>query len=126
MLEASGFWGGYEAEPETTEPVPLLALIELWRGTDFQLSRLERHQAWPRLLNEIRVPNAPVLWRPTIAALARLIDAVPVFRMSWSPAEPPWSELESALGPARVLDGDPDPCRRPATAGTRGIVGGSP
>ncbi len=111
-LEASGFWGTFESAEGAVGSVPLLALVELDRGPAFKLSPVDRTQAWPRLLNEIRVPNAPALWRPTIAALASLIDTVPVFRMSWSPSAPPWDELEAALGPmaGRTSDDDrPDP-----------------
>jgi len=124
-LEASGFWGTFESADGAVGSVPLLALVELDRGPVFKLSPVDRTEAWPRLLNEIRVPNAPALWRPTIGVLASLIDSVPVFRMSWSPSVPPWDELQVALGPTAGLGRQVDRSASMETASSAGCSGGS-
>jgi hypothetical protein len=46
------------------------------------------------------VPLAPPLWSAALGVVSRLVEAVPVYRMEWSPAEPPWERLGGMLAAA--------------------------
>jgi hypothetical protein len=101
VLQASGFWG--TAQPtegtvgESPLLAPLLALVQLSKGSSFGLEPLARCQAWPRLLNELVVPTSPLLWRSSINVLWKLLESVPVLTLTWSPKASPWEELKTSL-----------------------------
>lgn len=59
------------------------------------------------MLDVILVPLDARLWSQALAALGRLVHAVPVPRMVWSPSAPTWAALRQVL-----LDGT----RPPVTA----------
>jgi hypothetical protein len=44
------------------------------------------------------VPLAAPLWSRALAVAAELVREVPVRRMEWTPAEPPWEALGEMLG----------------------------
>ena len=52
------------------------------------------------MLASVPVPLAPPLWSRALAVVAELVQRVPVYRMEWSPAEPPWEPLTSLLAGA--------------------------
>ena len=56
------------------------------------LERLDRKEVFRRLLEVVVVPLAPLLWKPAMAVLNRLVNVAPVYRMVWSPTQPPWRE----------------------------------
>jgi hypothetical protein len=96
-LTASGFWGTGEQDRTSGKPCPLAALVELAKGAPFRLDRLEPRAAIARLVRVIMVPPGPPLWSAALAVLGRLVHAVPVYRMAWSPERPPWPDLLKEL-----------------------------
>ena len=95
-LVRSGFWGeGRESGP--CGPAPLGLLVDLAKGPAFRLTRLRPAEAAGRVLASAPVPLAPPLWSRALAVTAELVRRVPVFRMEWTPAEPPWERLAEVL-----------------------------
>jgi hypothetical protein len=98
-LVRSGFWGeGTAAGP--TGPAPLALLVDLAKGPEFGLARLRPAEATGRVLASAPVPLAPPLWSRALAVAAALVREVPVHRMEWTPAEPPWERLAGVLAEA--------------------------
>ena len=97
-LVATGFWGTLDGAAPIAE-APLVALVELAKGPEFRLQRLARQDALRRLLGGMLVPPAPALWQASLEVLGRLLQDVPVYRMHWTPAQPPWPRLAEALTP---------------------------
>lgn len=93
QLRATGFWGTLNGG-EVQKVVRLAALVSLEKGADFVLEALDKKDAFRQLLHVVLVPSAPWLWTPALAVLNRLVSEVPVYRMAWSPARPPWRELQ--------------------------------
>jgi hypothetical protein len=92
VLTRSGFWG--EANAARREPrAPLALLVDLAKGPAFRLERLRPAPAAGRVLASVPVPHARALWERTLAVVAELVRDVPVYRMEWSPAAPPWKAL---------------------------------
>lgn len=98
-LVESGFFGALEpaSDDRRREDVPLVALFELEKLPDFQLTRLSPRTAARRMLGSLLVPPAPGPWRAALATLARLTEQVPVYRLGWKREEPPWNRLSEAL-----------------------------
>ena len=95
-LTRSGFWG--EGRPrQSPAPAPLALLVDLAKGEAFHAERLRPAQAAGRVLASVPVPHAPLLWQHALAVVAELVGRVPVVRMEWSPAAPPWVPLASLL-----------------------------
>jgi len=91
-LVRSGFWGeGRDAG--RTAAAPLALLVELARGPALRLTRLAPASAAGRLLASTPVPLATPLWSRALVVAAALVCDVPVQRMEWTPAEPPWERL---------------------------------
>jgi hypothetical protein len=96
-LRSTGFWGEMdEASPPPGE-VPLAALVELAKGPAFRLERLAPGLALRRLLGVLMVPPHPRLWSAAMGLAGEAAKAVPVYRMEWTPDEPPWDRLRAAL-----------------------------
>jgi len=102
-LVRSGFWGEGK-ETARTGPVALALLVDLAKGPAFALTRLRPAVAAGRVLASAPVPLAPPLWSRTLAAAAALVGNVPVYRMEWSPATPPWELLAGMLGGRALKD----------------------
>jgi hypothetical protein len=98
-LVRSGFWGERPASGRA-EPAPLSLLVDLAKGPTFGLTRLRPAEAAGRVLASVPVPLAPPLWSRALAVVAALVGEVPVYRMEWTPAEPPWERLAGALAEA--------------------------
>jgi hypothetical protein len=98
-LVRSGFWGEGGASGRT-DPAPLALLVDLAKGPAFRLTRLRPAEAAGRVLASAPVPLAPPLWSRALAVAADLVRRVPVFRMEWTPAEPPWERLAEVLAQA--------------------------
>lgn len=98
-LVRSGFWG--EGSPGGALPLPLGAplalLVELAKGPELRFSRLEATLAAGRLLASVPVPRVAALWQRTLEVAAEVVSAIPVVRMEWSPAVPPWPSLQGLL-----------------------------
>ncbi len=97
-LVRSGFWG--EGRGTRTRPAPLALLVDLAKGETLRLERLSPALAAGRVLASTPVPLAPPLWSAALCVVSRLVEAVPVYRMEWSPAEPPWERLGGMLAAA--------------------------
>jgi hypothetical protein len=95
-LVRSGFWGEGRASG-LGGPAPLALLVDLAKGPAFGLTRLRPAEAAGRVLASAPVPLAPPLWSRALAVAAELVRRVPVYRMEWSPAEPPWERLAEVL-----------------------------
>jgi hypothetical protein len=98
-LVRSGFWGEGR-ESGRGGPAPLALLVDLAKGPAFKLTRLRPAEAAGRVLASAPVPLAPPLWSRALAVAAELVRRVPVYRMEWTPAEPPWERLVEILGDA--------------------------
>jgi hypothetical protein len=98
-LVRSGFWGEGR-ESGRAGPAPLALLVDLAKGPAFELTRLRPAEAVGRVLASAPVPLAPPLWSRALAVAAELVKRVPVYRMEWTPAEPPWERLAAALAEA--------------------------
>jgi hypothetical protein len=96
-LWGTGFWGEFEGDTRSAGSAPLAALVELIKGSAFSIERLDVSLARRRLLDVILVPLETRLWSAALAVLGRLVHAVPVYRMVWSPSAPPWPELRQIL-----------------------------
>jgi hypothetical protein len=94
-VEATGFWGTLDRNDAPRGKFPLKALYELHKGSTFALERLAPSAAFRRLMEVILVPPAPELWSAVMEVAGRLCQAVPVYRMTWSPSEPPWEEIRN-------------------------------
>jgi hypothetical protein len=98
-LVRSGFWGeGREIGRGGT--APLAMLVDLAKGPAFELTRLRPAEAVGRVLASAPVPLARPLWSRALAVAVELVTQVPVYRMEWTPAEPPWERLAAALAEA--------------------------
>lgn len=96
-LRATGFWGEMaQAAPAPVE-APLAALVELAKGPGFRLERIGPPAALRRLLGVLLVPPLPRAWSEAVALADRLVRERPVYRMEWTPAEPPWDRLRDGL-----------------------------
>jgi hypothetical protein len=112
-LVRSGFWGeGREAE--RAGPAPLRLLVDLAKGPVLRLTRLRPAEAAGRVLASVPVPLASPLWSRALAVAAALVREVPVHRMEWTPAEPPWERLAGVL--ARTPPGTDRPSSRGGSA----------
>jgi len=98
-LVRSGFWGEGR-ESGRGGPAPLALLVDLAKGPAFRLTRLRPAEAAGRVLASAPVPLAPPLWSRALAVAAELVQRVPVYRMEWTPAEPPWERLAGLLAGA--------------------------
>jgi hypothetical protein len=96
-LRATGFWGESDGSAAPPGDVSLAALVELARGSAFRLERLDPRLALRRLLGVLMVPPHPGLWSAAMALAGEAARTVPVFRMAWTPDEPPWERLGAAL-----------------------------
>ncbi len=75
----------------------LALLVDLAKGPAFTLTRLAPAEAAGRVLASAPVPLAPPLWSRALAVAATLVREVPVQRMEWDPAEPPWDRLAEIM-----------------------------
>jgi len=75
----------------------LRALVELDKGSEFAMIELGSKEAFRRLLMVTMVPDSSALWARSMAVLTKLIHEVPVYRMAWSPADPPWERIASLV-----------------------------
>ena len=94
-LRATGYlrWPG--AEPLL--PAPLAALVELAKGPETVIERLSRPEGLRRLMHHLWVPPVPLLQREAMGVAARVAAAVPVYRLAWNPARPPFREIEERV-----------------------------
>ena len=99
-LVRSGFWGEARGGGRPAR-APLAALVSLDQGPAFGLTRLGPTDAVRLLTAAVPVPLAVPLWSAALAVAIDLATRVPVYRMSWTPSEPPWDRLAEALAPAR-------------------------
>jgi hypothetical protein len=96
-LTASGFWGTLDGGSAHTGSWPLAALLELGKGPGTRFSPLGKREALVRLVGVLMVPPGPPLWAAALQTLGHLVREVPVERLSWSPSETPWREIEARL-----------------------------
>ncbi len=96
-LRATGYlrWPGPDTEPLL--PAPLAALVELAKGPETVIERLSRPEGLRRLMHHLWVPPVPLLQREALVVAARLVETVPVYRMAWNPARPPFREIEEQV-----------------------------
>ena len=100
-LVRSGFWGEGPAGARTGQ-APLALLVDLAKGPALRLTSLRPSAAAGRVLASVPVPFAPPLWSRALAVVAELVGRVPVYRMEWTPAEPPWERLADLLAPSSL------------------------
>ncbi len=96
LLAPSGFWGELDGAAPAGA-APLVALFELDRGPVLELERLAPEAALRRLLGVLLVPPEPGLWRCALALAGRFARQLPIYRLTWNPAQPPWDELPPLL-----------------------------
>jgi hypothetical protein len=95
-LVRSGFWGEGRASGRPPR-TPLAALVALDKGPRTVLEALGARDAVRRLLGSVTVPLAPPLWSRALQVLGALVSAFPVYRLEWSPSEPPWERLAEEI-----------------------------
>jgi hypothetical protein len=100
-VQASGFWGTLDRADAPRGAVPLRAVFALEKGPRFLAGHLSASDAVRRLLGSTLVPSSPPLWRAALSALGELVRSVPVFRMEWTPDEPPWERILALLAEVR-------------------------
>ncbi len=98
-LVRSGFWGERN-EAGRTGPASLQLLVDLAKGPAFRLVSLRPAEAAGRVLASTPVPLAAPLWSRALAVVAALVREVPVYRMEWTPTDPPWERLAEVLAGA--------------------------
>src|SRR5262249_36473541 len=94
---ATGFWGTLAGGRAHTGCWPLAALIELDKEAGVRFSRLGTREALVRLVGVLMVPPGPPLWAAALQTLGRLVREGPVERLSLSPAESHWRQIEAHL-----------------------------
>lgn len=95
-LVRSGFWG--EGRESGRPPqAPLAALIALDKGPRAVLEALGAREAVRRLVGSVTLPLARPLWSRALPILGEIVSAVPVYRLEWSPSEPPWDRLAALV-----------------------------
>jgi hypothetical protein len=82
---ATGFWGTLDRDDAPRGAFPLHALVDLGRGDDVQLQRLDAHHARRRLLLATVVPPHPRLWMHALRVVERLSRGR-VFHLAWTPS----------------------------------------
>lgn len=97
-LTAPGFWGSLDRSAADPRQTPLAALVELGKGPALVWERLTPEQALRRLVHVTLVPPDTTLWEAVLGVLARLTRTVPVYRMEWAVASPPWAEITQRIG----------------------------
>jgi hypothetical protein len=95
-LVRSGFWGEGRG-PDGASGAPLGALLALEQGPSFELVRLSAMDAVRHLVGALPVPLAAPLWSRALATASAIVGRVPVYRMAWTPREPPWERLAEGL-----------------------------
>jgi hypothetical protein len=98
QLLTTGFWGTFEGTGARATAAPLAALIELGRGPSFTLEPLDPSAALRRLVSVVVIPAETTLWQDALGVASRLVRAVPAYRLTWNPAEPPWAAIAERLG----------------------------
>jgi hypothetical protein len=104
---ASGIWGSPSEEGRHARGrSPLGALVELGRGPGTVLLAVPAETALRPLIHATLVPASSTLVGSDIGLPARLTTRAPVYRMEWSPASPPWTEIAALvreeLSPGRL------------------------
>ncbi len=99
-LAAPGFWGSLDRKLADPRRAPLAALVELAKGPELAWQKLTPEQALRRLVHVTLVPPDAALWEASLRVLARLARTVPVHRMAWAAASPPWTEIARRIGAA--------------------------
>jgi hypothetical protein len=79
------------------ESVPLLALVELGKSSTFTWAAVAPEMRLRRLLRVLIAPPCSEVTATAIACLGELAKRVPMFRMGWSPAEPPFERINAQL-----------------------------
>ncbi len=97
-VSGTGVWGTLGPRRFPAESFPLGALVELVKGPGLRLDPLPMPAALRRLLGVLLVPAAPPLWQAALGVLGSLAKSCPLYRMTWSPAQPFWNDLLTALG----------------------------
>jgi hypothetical protein len=97
MLVSSGFWGEAQGTARSPE-APLAALVALDKGPRVVLEALDARDAARRLVGSVTLPLALPLWSRALPTLGEIVTTVPVYRLEWSPSEPPWDRLAGELG----------------------------
>lgn len=100
-VAGTGFWGTLGQRAAPAGLFPLAALFELDRGPGTRTERLDSREATRRLIASVLVPPAPPLWAAALSSIGHIARGVPVMRLAWNPAEPPWPAIEAALCGAR-------------------------
>jgi hypothetical protein len=96
VLVRSGFWGLGRSSARPG-PVRLVALVDLAKGEHLALTPLPPAAAAARIVASVPVPLAAPLWSPALRVVADLVERTPVYRMEWTPDEPPWERLKELL-----------------------------
>ena len=119
---ATGFWGTLDREEAPRGSHSVAALFELAKGPRLEIERLDPAAALRRLLGVVLVPPVKDVWSRVLGGLRELVTRVPVYRLTWSIAEPPWAALGSVL--PDDLDSDrPSPVRTSANRPVSGSCG---
>jgi hypothetical protein len=96
-VASGGFWGTFQGGEAPRGFLPLRALFELRKGAGTRVERLSARDALLSLLPVITIPDNAKLWSAALNLVGSLAQSVPVFRLHWAPAVPPWPEIEAAL-----------------------------
>jgi hypothetical protein len=97
-LGGTGFWGTLGQNTPPAGLFPLAALVELAHAPRLRVQRLDPRTAMRRLIASVLVPPGPPLWSAALSSISTIVREVPVLRLAWAPAEPPWPALDRALG----------------------------
>lgn len=93
-VRATGMVGTLDRGDTPTEEFPLAGMFQLHQEPRLRLDLLSPSEGFRSLICVTIVPQSPPLWNRTIAALDQLSRTVPMYSMGWSPASPPWDELQ--------------------------------
>lgn len=96
-VRASGFWGTLDRADAPRGASPVAAAFSLEKGASFEAVPLDPRAAARRLLGATLVPSTPRLWSAALAAVSELVRTVPVYRMAWTPLDPPWEKIGGLL-----------------------------
>jgi len=96
-LTATGTWGTHGRGEALSGAFPLAGVCALDRGPETRIDHLDPLAALRGLIPSTLVPPGPPLWSAALGVIGRVARQVPAYRLTWSPAHPPWTALDQAL-----------------------------
>jgi hypothetical protein len=93
---ATAFWGTHKSVAANGSH-ELSALFRLHKGRETEIRQISSDDAFRSLLTVSVVPLGAPLWSNVLLTLRDLVRTVPVYDLTWSPEQSPWSEISEFI-----------------------------